>query len=633
MAQQVRVKVSIDGEILSPFAGINIAQDIHRHHTFEVALSTDAFRDPGSTLLEQSKKYIGKECHISFGGELFRRSESENEFTGVVTEVGLSRFGNGDRSVVLRGHSPTVLMDGHPQCRSFTDVTLKDMVEASLTDVPQTLQTDVNPQSSQVFPYVVQYNESNYDFIQRLAATYGEWCYYDGTRLIFGQQPGGELIALPLVKDLFNFDFTFRLLPVHSKTYGHDYVTNQVFESQARDASLPPLDEYGQFSLEQSSRFYSQEPVTVTPNLTKDQPQLNERVAQHKAATARDMVMMSGNSDNPHLNAGTLIDITGEATNEHDHGKFIITSVSHSISGTLSYQNSFSAIPAEMQLPPPPTYARPLCESQRAVVSDNQDPDKLGRIQVQFPWQASGETTPWLRSIQPYAGRGDKGGLHGFHFIPEVGTEVLVGFEHDNPDRPFVLGNVYHGESAPQSWYSDGNAYKVIRTRNGNEIRLVDSGGKEKIHIYHRENDDHYNEIRLEMEGEGTITIETKGQLDLKAKNISLQAEESISMQAGIDVKIEAEKDYALTAGQNISSKADKKMTISSGMDYDVTAGKDANISANGDTNIDGAKVSIKADASLSAEALGEATLDGGVSTKVSSKGNTVVKGLFVKIN
>ncbi len=633
MAQQVRVKVSVDGEILSPFAGINIAQDVHRHHTFEIALTGDSFRETGTNVLEQSKQYIGKECHISFGGEHFRRTDSDNEFTGVVTEVGLSRFGNGDRSVVLRGHSPTVLMESHPQCRSYTDMTLKDMVEASLADVPQTLQTDINPQSSQVFPYVVQYNESNYDFIQRLAATYGEWCYYDGTRLVFGQQPSSDLIELPLVKDLFNFNFTFRLLPVHGKTYGHNYITDQVFESQARNAKLPPLNEYGQFALDQSDRFYSQEPVTVTPYLTEDQPQLNKRVDQHKAATARDMVVMSGNSDNPHLNAGTLIDITGEATNEHDHGKFIITAVSHSISGTLSYQNNFTAMPAQMQVPPPPRLTRPVSESQRAVVTDNQDPDKLGRVRVQFPWQEDGETTPWLRCIQPYAGKGDKGGLHGFHFIPEIGTEVLVGFEHDNPDRPFVLGNVYHGKSAPTPWYSDGNANKVIRTRNGNEIRLVDSGGKEKIHIYHRENDDHYNEIRLEMEGEGTITIETKGQLDLKAKNINLEAEENITLRAGADLNFTAGNDYQLAVRNDANVEVDRNMNVSTGENYDQSVGLDAKISATNALDISAVQISLEADATFSAKANAEASLEGSATTTVSSSGITVVKGSMVKIN
>ena len=268
---------------------------------------------------------------------------------------------------------------------------------------------------------------------------------------------------------------------------------------------------------------------------------LNHHVKMRQNTTTAGMVQMHGNSDNPHLAIGAIVNITGEAATEHDHGKYIITAVSHHISGTRSYQNSFTAVPADVQLPPPPYRPHPRIETQRAEITDNNDPDKMGRVKVRFPWQEGTETTPWIRIIQPYAGKGERGGLHGFHFIPEIGTEVLVGFEHNQPVRPFVLGNVYHGEAKPEPWASSSNSTKIIRTRNGNEIRLVDTGGKEKIHIYHRKDEDHYNEIKLEMEGEGTITIETKGQLNLKAKNIRMVAEENITMSA--QDKIEMERD------------------------------------------------------------------------------------------
>ena len=633
MAQQVNLKLIINGERVTPFAGINITQDVHRHHTFEIALPTDAFRGTGTDVLEQSKQYVGQECYIAFGGEVFRTSHHEYEFTGVVTEVGLSRFGNGDRSVLLRGHSPTILMDGQPQCRSYTEMTLKDIVEETLKDVPQTLHTDVRPQTSDVLPYVVQYNESNYDFIQRLAATYGEWCCYDGVRLVYGPLLNANAINLPLAKDLFNFDFTFRLQPLRTRAFAYNYLKNEVFESRSQEAKLSPLDEFGQFSLDQSNRFYRQEPVTVSPYPTQDRYQLNDRITQQQADAAHGLVVMSGNSDNPHLTVGTLVDITGEATNEHDHGKFIITSVSHSVSGTLSYQNSFTAIPAEMQLPPPPPVSRPVCESQRAVVTDNEDPEKLGRIRVRFLWQPDGEATPWVRIVQPYAGKGERGGLHGFYFIPEIGTEVLVGFEHHNPDLPFVMGNVYHGESSPRPWFSSSNASKVIRTRNGNEIRLVDSGGQERIHIYHRKNEDHYNEIKLDMEGEGTITIETKGQLDLKAKNISLMAEESITLQSGTQMKASAGTDYLANVGRDMNVEVADNLDVAVGKSFSQSVGIDAKLNAANALDIKATQISLEADTELSAEANLEMSIKGGTSTKVSSGGVTSVKGAMVKIN
>ncbi|GAL64992.1 phage baseplate assembly protein V [Algibacter lectus] len=56
---------------------------------------------------------------------------------------------------------------------------------------------------------------------------------------------------------------------------------------------------------------------------------------------------------------------------------------------------------------------------------------------MQFPWQKpTGETTPWIRVVTPHGG-GDKG----FHFIPEVGEEVLIGFEGANAERPYMMGS------------------------------------------------------------------------------------------------------------------------------------------------------------------------------------------------
>ncbi|WP_282057310.1 phage baseplate assembly protein V, partial [Maribacter luteus] len=72
--------------------------------------------------------------------------------------------------------------------------------------------------------------------------------------------------------------------------------------------------------------------------------------------------------------------------------------------------------------------------AQRGWVLDNADPNGLGRIKVQFPWQKPmGTSTPWIKMATPYSGSGK-----GFYFIPEKDEEVLVGFEGDNPEKPFV---------------------------------------------------------------------------------------------------------------------------------------------------------------------------------------------------
>lgn len=96
----------------------------------------------------------------------------------------------------------------------------------------------------------------------------------------------------------------------------------------------------------------------------------------------------------------------------------------------------------------------------------------MGRVRVQFPWQDDqGQTTPRIRLIQPHSGSGK-----GFHFIPEIGEEVLVGHESQNAEKPFVMGTHYNGGET-SCYHTSGSDKKVIHTRSGTKIILNDAEG------------------------------------------------------------------------------------------------------------------------------------------------------------
>src|SRR5690606_11796576 len=137
-----------------------------------------------------------------------------------------------------------------------------------------------------------------------------------------------------------------------------------------------------------------------------------------------------------------------------------------------TYYNEFVGIPDLFNAPYQTDEAIPFGEEQPARVVDNNDPMGMGRVRVQFPWQEKkGEKTPWLRLIQPHSGSGK-----GFHFIPEIGEEVLVGFESQNAEKPFVMGTHYNGAET-SSYHTSGNDKKVIHTRSGTKIILNDAEG------------------------------------------------------------------------------------------------------------------------------------------------------------
>lgn len=116
-----------------------------------------------------------------------------------------------------------------------------------------------------------------------------------------------------------------------------------------------------------------------------------------------------------------------------------------------------------------------------AVVSDIVDPDGQGRVKVRLPWSpdtAGDEYAVWARLATMMAGDN-----RGSWFIPDVGDEVLIGFESGDPRRPYVLGMLWNGQDRPPEVMDPAgrNFRKTIRSRNGVRITLDDTDGNETL--------------------------------------------------------------------------------------------------------------------------------------------------------
>ena len=268
-----------------------------------------------------------------------------------------------------------------------------------------------------------------------------------------------------------------------------------------------------------------------------------------------------------------------------DYGEYIITSITHTCDNSMNYQNSFEGIPAEAKLPDYTNpHAIPFCETQSAVVKDNSDPDKLGRVRVNFIWQEDNLMSPWLRLVNVYAGSN-----MGFYFIPEVGDEVMVGFEGGNAEKPYVIGSMYHGKNKPEpAWPDKNNSFKGILTKS---------------------------KLKIEFDDEKkTITIETPG------GNIAVLSDDdkSILLQDQNQNKVELSSD-----GIVMDSMKDIKITSKSKITIDGTSGVE--ISSKADAKVSGLNIDLNANAGIKAK--------GNATAELSSSGQTTVKGTMVMIN
>jgi uncharacterized protein involved in type VI secretion and phage assembly len=113
------------------------------------------------------------------------------------------------------------------------------------------------------------------------------------------------------------------------------------------------------------------------------------------------------------------------------------------------------------------------------IVTNNKDPNKMGRVKLKFPWLSDSNETHWVRIATLMSG-----GQRGSFFLPEVDDEVLVAFEHGDLNSPFVIGCLWNGKDKPPETNNDGkNNIRKIKSRSGHEIVFDDTDQKEKVEI------------------------------------------------------------------------------------------------------------------------------------------------------
>ena len=181
------------------------------------------------------------------------------------------------------------------------------------------------------------------------------------------------------------------------------------------------------------------------------------------------------------------------------------------------------------------------------IVTNNDDPDKMGRVKVKFPWLSDEDESDWARVAAPMAGN-----ERGFYCLPEVEDEVLVAFERGDVHFPFVLGALWNGRDAPPASNDDGkNNVRVLKSRSGHVIRLTDEDGKEKVEIIDKGGK---NQLVFDT-AENTVTVSA-------GKDLTLSAEEGAIKLKAKSVEIESSADTKIKAGSGMNVEASGTMTV-----------------------------------------------------------------------
>jgi type VI secretion system secreted protein VgrG len=583
MEKKLIVDINIEGTAITHFSTFNLDQRFNEHHTFQLRFNHDQVEEYNQVTLQNSKDFIGKNITVQFGVA----SGSENIFSGIVTKVELSQSHGFHGDILISGFSPGILIDRGPDLGSYLNKDLKTIIQLATQDAPQNdLKFNIKPTNTAPIDYIIQYRESDYDFINRLSAEYYEWFYYDGQKLNFGKPDKLEEVKLIYGRDLHSLQYAMQIAPLKQNKFAYNPKQDELLKAEPQGGSGGNPDV--SHAIDASNKVFSKVfngPMEVRVNSQKE---ISDYVNNEQKAQIAELVNIVGNGDNPQVGLGKVLNVStsmrGATSFElQDFGKFLVTAVYHQIDGVGHYQNTFEGVTADTERLSVNEAVKPNPDMQLANVIDNADPDGTGRVKVQFKWQCqSNDVTEWLRVMTPDAGSsGQVSKNRGFVFIPEKGDQVVVAFEEGNIARPFVMGSVFHGKNS--SGGSASNNSKSLTSKSGHTISLDDGGGilvKDKTGLNH-----------VFIDGNNAITATADNNVKLQTGNVMIimdKEKDQIIIQAK-NIEIRAAEDFKLTGdgapSKNGSMEFETKLSISSKNEMSISGeasakfnGKEVNI-------------------------------------------------------
>jgi uncharacterized protein involved in type VI secretion and phage assembly len=592
--EQTQWKILIDGKPISRIVSFELKQSFNSHHTFTLRVYHSELEEPRTYRIDQTKDLLGKSLTAILGSHL---KDDRVEFAGIITGISFHEANGLNGEVIVSGYSPTILLESGTHLHSFYNKNLETIAKEVTERLAGKLDVSIKPRYTQQLKYVAQHEESNFQFLRRLASWYGDWLYYDGKKLCLGKPDTLPKYKLYYARQIEGLQMDMQVSPMNFSYLSYQSSDDKVLKQQP-PKRIDGLNFYGDLAVEKSDEVFSQKVKSKPVQRAGTHGALEHVATVTKATTAGNSFTVTGTCKVPYLVPGTKVTVM---LGENELGEYLITEVDHQLTTGNQYTSHFKAVAGDINIIPTPILQAPACEPQLAVVKKNDDPDGQGRVRVQFQWQEGDNLSDWVRVLTPDAGGGgDKVAKNrGFVFIPEVGDLVMVAFRDGNPDMPFVMGSMFHGKVGGGG--GQGNKSKSLTTRSGSTVTLDDDKGSVTV------NDPSGNTIILH--GDGTMTIKAPNKLTIESKEIHVLAENDLNV-ASANTKV------------NVTAKAE--VNISSEGKIAVDATGEIQVASKAALKMEAPMVEVTAKANLKAK---------GAIVDVEGQATTNVKGGIVNIN
>ncbi|MEM9008184.1 MAG: VgrG-related protein [Cyanobacteria bacterium P01_F01_bin.86] len=509
-------------ELMNDIQQLSVEESLHLPAAFTIVIENPYYPGDEKEAPWRYDKYltIGQTVQIGFQASTTSETEQapkiyliQGEITGIE-----SHFNSASQApIIVRGYDTSHRLHRGRYNRSFQDYKDSDIVEEIAAQVG--IEMGHLDDSGDPRAYVFQENQTNMEFLRYRAARLGFELFVRDGKLYFRRPSADDKLALEWLKDFGRFQVRVTTAEQVSgvEVRAWDYTNKQtIVATAAVDATLT-TSEYGKGSQTSTEFGLASQPPQA---LVVDKPVESAKEADAIAQALFDelggefTVADAEAGGNPEIRVGRIIELQDMGKYS---GEYYVTETRH-LYYNRSYTTEFSVrglrggtlladLMSQSRLRPGQTFLVGL-------VTNNQDPEGLGRVRVRFPTltpqkDGSGHESNWARVVSIGAGSD-----RGFHCLPEIGDEVLVCFEHGDIHRPYVIGGVWNGEDMPPDNIEDTvNRGKVrlrsFQTRTGHQLQFV-------------EEDRHTSQagICLETASGAQITLnDSTGTISIKTRN------------------------------------------------------------------------------------------------------------------
>jgi uncharacterized protein involved in type VI secretion and phage assembly len=613
--------LTIDGtsaseDLIADILQVSAEESLHQLGMFTLIISNNYFSGSSTAPWTHMSKFaIGKKIKIGFtssttGDPNYDDASTAYILEGEITAIETDFTEEAKAPIIIRGYDVSHRLHRGRCSQSFLNMTDSDIVSKLARESGITVGTVTA--TTPVHKYVFQENQTNMEFLQERAARNGFELYMQDGKLNFRKPTNDEELELKWLKDLSSFRVRVTGAEQVSsvEVRGWDYTTKKTIISTASTEAVITSNTSGKGSTS-STTFGSSTKMIVV-----DQPVFSTAESDKIAQSLCDELggefvhADAKGTGNPKIRAGKVIKLTDMGNYS---GSYYVTETHH------LFQNGYYATHFSVRglrggdlysMLSSKTHLQPGQTMLVGIVTNNQDPDKLGRVKVKFPTLTEADESNWARVVGVGAGAN-----RGFDCLPEVDDEVLVAFEHGDIHRPYVIGGVWNGTDAPPTVVTDSVVggkvrLRTFKTRVGHQLQFVEEDkGAVKQGVYLNTIDGH------------------NLQLDDSSKVISLTSTGDITVKTG-------------TSGtaENLTINA-ANMTLTATTKITLEVGSNKIVISNTGVVIEGAQVQIKGTATakmeapvINVEATGPNTIKGGI-VDVNASGIAVIKGSQVMIN